>query len=241
MEKFQSGNAKRFINAYNTLDHSLRLQYNFKTNMSFSDVIRRCASLNSVIHKYEDNLLDYARLRNAIIHGKTDQIIAEPHIEVVKALEKIAKLISTPPEAINVVQKKTVLIAEHTLSVRAVIELISKTGYSNLPVYRGQTLIGVANGQRIVNELGVQLSKKVDIADWCENTIIEKIVSCETEVQHFTVVDIKITIEEALNLLNSNRKLLCLIVTKSGNYNEPPVSIITNSDIIDFHKVLDNY
>ena len=92
-------NAQRFLNAYNTLDHSLRTQYNFKRTIAFSDVIRRSVMLNSVIRKYEDDLIDYGRLRNAIVHsGNEQEIIAEPNTNVVEKLEKIAQIVSTPPK-----------------------------------------------------------------------------------------------------------------------------------------------
>ena len=51
----------------------------------------------------------------------------------------------------------------------------------------------------------------------------------------------KLTIEEALNLFYTNRKLLAILITKTGNYNEPALGIITVSDIIDLNAMLDNY
>ena len=80
-------NAERFLNAYNKIDHSLRIQYNFKRSMAFSDIIRRSVLINSVVRKYEDDLIDYGRLRNAIVHsGHDTDIIAEPHTNVVEKM-----------------------------------------------------------------------------------------------------------------------------------------------------------
>ena len=50
----KKSNAHRFIIAYNTIDQTLRSVYNFKRNLTFSDMIRRSVSLNSVVRKYED-------------------------------------------------------------------------------------------------------------------------------------------------------------------------------------------
>ena len=61
-------NAERFLTAYNVIDYSLRTIYDFKRSMSFSDVVRRSVVLNSVVRKYEEDLIDFGRLRNAIIH-----------------------------------------------------------------------------------------------------------------------------------------------------------------------------
>ena len=80
-------NALRFINAYNQIDQTLRAVYNFKRNITFSDMIRRAVSLNSIVRRYEDKLIDYARLRNAIIHNSNEErIIAEPHDDVVEEI-----------------------------------------------------------------------------------------------------------------------------------------------------------
>ena len=90
-------NAQRFITAYNEIDHSLRSIYGFKRSLTFSDVIRKAVQFNSVIRKYEETLIDYARLRNSIVHSNNaNYIIAEPHDDVVEEMEMIAKLISTP-------------------------------------------------------------------------------------------------------------------------------------------------
>ena len=86
--------ARRFINAYNQIDYALRVQHNFKRSMGFSDMIRRAVSLNHIVRKYEDDLIDFGRLRNAIIHGSNDDIlIAEPHEDVVFKIEHTTKSI----------------------------------------------------------------------------------------------------------------------------------------------------
>ena len=71
----KKSNATRFIAAYNQIDYSLRAIYGFKRSMSFSDVIRRSVVLNSVVRKYEDDLIDFGRLRNAIIHNGTKNML----------------------------------------------------------------------------------------------------------------------------------------------------------------------
>ena len=69
--------AERFLKAYNQLDYTIKNLYNFKRGMPFSDCIRRAVPLNSVIRKFEDELVDYSRLRNAIVHStqNDDEII----------------------------------------------------------------------------------------------------------------------------------------------------------------------
>ena len=84
----KESNAKRFINAYNQIDYALRVQHNFKRSMGFSDMIRRAGAINHIVRKYEDDLITFGRLRNAIIHGSNDELlIAEPHEDIVLKIE----------------------------------------------------------------------------------------------------------------------------------------------------------
>lgn len=241
-EVFKEGNASRFINAYNKVDHSLRAQYNLRRGQSFADVVRRCSELNSIVRKFEDLLIDYGRLRNAIVHNSSDdRVIAEPRIDVVEQMETIAELICTPPLAITSACRKDLLSVQSDVSLKDLVGLMASSGYSNLPVYEDNVLIGVANGQKLIKLFGAQINKKKDIADYMENTKIGEVISLFENDNYFTVVNAKLTIEEALNLFYTNRKLLAILITKTGNLKEPALGIITVSDIIDLNAMLDNY
>lgn len=233
--------ANRFITAYNQLDYAIKNMYNFKRGMPFADCIRRAVPLNSVIRKFEDELIDYSRLRNAIIHstGNSEEIIATPKEEVVKKMEHISKLISTPPRVYDTVCQKDVLCVENSVTVKEVISLISKSGYSNLPVYKNGEIIGVANGQKILNWIGNEINKGKNICSLLENTKIDEIISADKNF--YTISSKDLTISECLDLFYENRKLLVVLITKNGNYLEMPIGIVTVSDILDINKILENY
>lgn len=236
-------NAKKFINAYNQIDHSLRVQYNFKRGQSFGDMIRRCTSINSIIRKFEDTLIDYSRLRNAIIHGGNDDfIIAEPHDDVVEKMEKIAELVCTPPLIINTVCRKDIMFAQSDDTVEDVLKMIYDSGFSNIPVYQNSSLVGMVNGQRLVNLLGKQVYSNKSIDDYVKKTkIIDALNEAEDKSNYYELVSADTTIDQALNLFYSQRKLLALLVTKTGNFNEPALGIVTVGDIIDLNAIMDNY
>jgi len=234
--------AERFLKAYNQLDYTIKNLYNFKRGMPFSDCIRRAVPLNSVVRKFEDDLVDYSRLRNAIVHSSRDneEIIAIPKQEVVEKLEHITKLISTPPRVYDTVCRKDVLCVENTVSVKETIGLISKSGYSNLPVYKDGEILGVANGQKILNKLGKIINDNQNIDNFISDTPIEDLISSEKE-NFFTIQPKSLTISEALNLFYENRKLLVILITPNGNFLEMPIGIVTVSDILDINKILENY
>ena len=235
-------NANRFISAYNAIDASLRSVYNLKRSLNFSEVIRKTVLLNSVVRKYEDDLIDYGRLRNAIVHkGNSNFVIAEPHIEVVEKMEGIARLIATPPLAYDKISTHEVLCVNGSDILSTAVKLMARSGYSNLPVYTDNKLVGVLNGQRLMDIIGRHLLEGEDIQKFIDSITIGDIVEELANVQYYCLADEKITIEQVMNLFETNNKLLIVLITREGTEDYPPLGIITKDDVIKMQKVLDVY
>lgn len=234
-------NAERFINCYNVLDKSLRDIYNLKPNLTFSDVIRKAASVNSVIKKYEDDIIDYGRLRNAIVHRSiSGEVIAEPHDDVVLKIEAITRLITTPPRAMDsVVNRKVFCVAADTPLKLVMCEMF-KSGYSNVPVYSGNTLLGVITRKMIVEAIGEQCLNNESIDNFLKKKVVDAL-DLEGISNHYEVAPSSITVDNLLYMFQQNRKLSTVIITKSGNYNEQPLGIVVTADTIDMQTILDNY
>ena len=85
-----SKNFEDFITIYNELDDFMRKELNQDHKASHSDLIRKMARKNKVFNIYMDELLSFARLRNAIIHNPYNryaQPIADPHDYVVENIK----------------------------------------------------------------------------------------------------------------------------------------------------------
>jgi len=238
----KKSNAERFITAYNNIDYGLRTIYNFKRSMSFSDVVRRSVVLNSVVRKYEEDLIDFGRLRNAIIHqGNNKYIIAEPHDDIVEKIEQLSELITEPPLALDRIGNAEVITINSDMKVSRAIELIYRTGYSNLPTYEGDKLIGVINGRKLINVLGERIGAGANLQEFVETVTVGEIISHMGDDYYYMLADEKLTIDTAMNYFENNRKLLIILITKGGKDNGKPLKIISNSDIIDMKKILDVY
>ena len=235
-------NSQRFISAYNSIDYSLRAIYGFKRSISFADLVRKAVPLNSVVRKYEDELIDYGRLRNSIVHGTNpNYVIAEPHDEVVEEFEKIAKLISTPPTAFDKICKREVLTCDDHITLRDALALMSKSGYHNMPVYSGGVLQGVLIGTKVLSSIGSCVLNNQDVDSYLARTKVYEVMAKPDEFNYFRVADKNMTIEKALNYFYLNRKLALIIITEKGSFNERPIGIITAADILDMNAVLENY
>ena len=233
-------NARRFIDAYNRLDKGMRDIYNIKPAISFSDCVRKVASVNSVIKKYEDDIIEYGRLRNAIVHKSGEEVIAEPNTSVVEKLESIARLICTPPRVMDTVANRSVYTCKTTTPLGDVMVEMFQTGYSVVPVYDVDSLVGVINRKMVVEGLGAAIAAKIDLDDLVKMPVSEAL-DLSSASHSYEVVGSSITIDNILYLFQSNRKLSVVIITKKGNYNEPPLGVVVTSDTIDMQTILDNY
>lgn len=233
-------NAKRFIAAYNRLDQGLRDIYSIKRQLSFSDMVRKVATVNTVVSRFADDLLDYGRLRNAIVHESNDEIIAEPNVEVVEKLEKVARIINTPPRVIESLRPRKVFSVTGDDTLKSVLLTMKREGYSVVPVYINNTLVGVINRKMIVEAVGkfIESGTSVDEAV-CEP--VAKVLDIFGQTNHYEVAPSSLTIENLLYMFQQNRKLSSVILTEGGNFDEPAKAIVVSADIIDLNSVLDNY
>jgi len=241
-EKNTSSKALRFISAYNLIDNTLRSVYDFRKNMNFSDIIHRASSLNSVVRKYEDKLIDYGRLRNAIVHNTfEDIVIAEPHENVVDEFEKIAELVSAPPKALETIATREVVCVQSDENIKSVMVRMSQKGYKSMPVYKDNLLVGVINAGRLLEMLGDVITKGEDLDEFVEKTPIFAVIEKQMMDNYYAVVEENATIDKVLDLFSKNRKMLAVLLTPNGNYLEKPKGIITVADVANMNKILDLY
>ena len=238
----KKSNSMRFLSAFNNIDYAIKTRYNLNRTSGFSEAVRRAVSYNYIIRKYEDDLVSYGRLRNAIVHDNGDYTIAEPHIDVVEKIEKIERLITTPPRALETVARRDVLMVEASKSMQDVIMLIASSSYSNLPVYnQDNEIIGIANGQKILDSFGKYLLSGGKAETYLKYVKIEDMILKTENSDYYAFANKDITVEQALGLFHQNSKLLAVLVTENGGAKEKPLGIMTGADVLKMNKILENY
>ena len=133
-------------------------------------------------------------------------MIAEPHDDVVVQIEKLAELISEPPLAIDRVGNREVITINQDMSIGKAMELMARTGYSNLPTYAGDKLIGILNGRKLINILGNKLADGINLQEFVDNTSVGTIIQDMGDDYYFMLADEELTIDEAMNYFENNRK-----------------------------------
>ena len=235
-------NSMRFLSAFNSIEYTIKTRYNMNRSMGFSEAVRKAVAFNFTIRKYEDDLISYGRLRNAIVHDNGEYVIAEPHIEVVEKIEKIERLLTTPPKALEVVARRDVLSVHSSKSMREVITLIASSNYSNLPVFNDENeIIGIANGQKMLDSFGKFLLSGGNETAFLDSVKIEDMLSKLENSNYYAFANKEVTVEQALALFHQNSKLLAVLVTGNGGAKEKPLGIMTGSDVLKMNKILENY
>lgn len=235
-------NAAKFINSYNKIDSQLRDLYGFKPSQPFTDVVRRSAEKNAVVRKYENDLADYARLRNAIVHQSTDgRVIAVPCDDVVERIQLIEKLLCEPPTVGETLKDKRIVSIEAEISLRQAVLLMARTGFSNLPVYRGKRLEGIINNRRVLRELGEVLARGESADAWLSQTAVSDILSETDTAVYYKFLAKSDTLQTVADAFEENRKLLAVCVTEHGRPFERIFNFITPADLPRINKILEDY
>lgn len=237
-ENSARNNALQFISDYNIIDARLRAVYRGKGNLQFSDLVRRCAEFHPVVRRYEEELITYAKLRNAIVHNSTtERIIAQPCDEVTDQLSHIARLLSMPPK-LSELKEKGVVGLQHDASLGDALIRIAQSGYSNLPVYRGDRMVGMLNNRRLVREVGNALARGEDMDEFLARSC-RSVLHDEDMLNYYKVLGRDDTVHEALEAFEDNKKLLAVVVTDTGRAGDKIVNIITAADLPRLLKLLD--
>lgn len=234
--------SERFEVAYNQIDDALKSMLKIY-NRGFSDRVRIGASRHKIIKEFQDELLQYARLRNAIVHEKTElgYYIAEPHKDVVERIEKIARLMTEPDYCLSIATRKVVYFHVNDPLI-TVIRKMKGNHYSQFPVYDDYGCVGLLKCRTIVkwfaNHLingttNMQLLNEVTVGDiYAEDKNHPLVFVPKT----YTIFEIEDVFEE---FHKQKKDLEMAIVTENGQRTEKPLGVVTPWDLIEIDYTVD--
>ncbi|AYC30857.1 CBS domain-containing protein [Paenisporosarcina cavernae] len=112
--------------------------------MTFFKLVDRAKRMNSTVARFEDDLREYADLRNAIVHHRTstEYVIAEPHDSVVEDIERIDQLLSKPLTVGDFFRRKVTAFQAHD-SLEKVLEEIKRHHFTQFPVFEEGEFVGL--------------------------------------------------------------------------------------------------
>lgn len=231
--ELQRERSERFEVAFNQIHAQLKRLVKGTRSDAFAELLHHAGLRHSLVKKFQDDLRQFARLRNALVHEKTKQnyYIAEPHAEIVSKIEEIAQFLHSPPK-VTTIASKSVVTFEVEDRLEEVLREIVRYPFSQFPVYEGERFAFLLTKGGITSWMASQINQSVISL---EDVILEELKSYHSkhnvafiheEADIFRLEDV---FEEQVQ---KGRKLEAVIVTEQGTKREKPRAIITPWDLI---------
>ncbi|WP_159520987.1 CBS domain-containing protein [Erysipelothrix urinaevulpis] len=226
-------NSRRFIHAFVAIEQVLKKQLN-NPPFGFSQMVQVLSTKNAIVKHHSFDLLEYAQLRNAIVHNRSGEnyAIAEPHSEVVENIEKILKELTQPATLADVTLSK-VYTSHPDMKAIDLAKIQEKHNYSMVPIYDKGRYIGIVysklyqkafamgNFDLTVKELLAYQDKK--------NRVL--FVSLQSPLREI--------VETYFDLYEKGRGIVGVIVTKNGFMNQKALAVLTPADLPKIFELLE--
>lgn len=230
--------SRKFQEIYNKLDQHLRKQLEIDDYVSHIHVIKLASEKYSIINSVKDELIQFAQLRNAIVHNpdrKDAHPIAEPHQLIVDKYQIVLNQVLNPKKvsSIAVLKKDIYSTSLDDISIN-VMKMMNRKAYTHAPVLENDKVIGVFSenvvfSYLVKNEIA-GADEKVKIEEFSEFLPLDshpseffKFISMGT-----LVLDVKKLFEEELN---KNKRLGAVFLTNNGRESGKLMGLLTAWDL----------
>lgn len=234
---------ERFLAAYNVIERAMQRMTQDPTG---KDGFRRLVDILSdrdwTVRKFRDDLIEFAELRNAIVHERTSPrfLIAVPLEGTVRKIESVAAFMEKPPLVYPRFRRNVVTFRDSD-PMRDVLGAVNKTGYSQFPIYRDGRYIGLLTGNGIARWVAGEVIARggdgFDIAGATAGTALDS----EKDRDRAKFIERDATIYQAESMFarsgGDRSGLSALLITDSGSPSEKLLGIVTPSDILTLDNV----
>ncbi len=221
-----------FIKAFANLESWLRQSTNAERAVPFYQVVERAAECLPSVRRFRDDLKEFADLRNAIIHERTDgHPIAEPNTRAVEDIQRLETLLTSPPMVVSHFRRK-VVTAEETWSLSRAVKLMEARRFSQLPVTRAARFVALLTANTVTRWLGAKAAE--DIVSINDATVAQVLMHTE-DSENYVFIGRTASLFDALakfgDFEERGKPLDAVLVTHSGSASDSLLGIITIYDV----------
>ena len=165
-------NAERFLKSYNKIESQLKILYGGPPTQAFTDLVKRCSDRNITVRRYENELIDYGKLRNAIVHrvGGEELFIANPSDDVVDTLEYIACQLCRPPAVVDAFKGRKIASVFADKPLLDAVRTFAASEKKTLIVYDHGVMAGVLNAYYLYRLLAARAEAGENLTESLQNT-----------------------------------------------------------------------
>ncbi|MGM9903987.1 CBS domain-containing protein [Enterococcus hirae] len=227
-------NSDVFLSSFNRIEKWMQEEMGNPRNMGFTELVRRLAQKkHQSIRNYEEDLLQLAQLRNAIVHDRiaVDFIIAEPNEWATKRIQKIEQELLRP-ETVLPRFAKHVTGFEQDIPLLDLLDTVANKRYSQFPLYHK----GKFKALITLRMLGFWLAREsqkgvIDLTSKKASDLIIK----DGKYTNYRFVSAQTTIFDVEMMFREQGTLEAVLITKDGDPNGNLLGIIRPRDI--YHQV----
>lgn len=227
-------NSEKFLTSFNRIEKLLKALLINRKEAGFSKTVKILRNSNAIVKRYGDDLLEFAELRNAIVHNKVDMafVIAEPHNSVVERIAEIESELSQPKRVIPRFSRSVYMFQEND-SLIAMLKVIHEKSLSKFPIYSGTEFRGLITQKGITNWIAMNIKNNYSIP---VETSLVNVLPFE-EGNNYKFINSTTSIYEAVDIfkrqIGRGKRLEALLITKNGNPSEKLLGIITAWDVLE--------
>lgn len=223
----------QFLGTFNEIEGHLRDSLQCGDHVPFGDMVRTYADQHRLPREHVKALNVFASLRNAISHQNYygGRPIAEPVAEVVDQIVQLKDQILRPPMALTCLGRREVSVTAPDSPISAVLEVVRRYDYSQVPVYGGDGYTGLLTTNCIARWLADRL-ERVTLADDEPVEAVMAFAEAHDVARHIRRTT---TAAVAIDLLsqptNKGVRLAALIITDAGRASEKPLAVVVDADL----------
>lgn len=229
-------NADAFLASFNRIEKWLRAKLDSPSSMGFSQMVRLVSKKGHVsVKKYEEDLYQFAQLRNAIVHDKVlpEFVIAEPNDWAVLRIQEIEQALLKPKTIGQLFSKKVVMFEKNT-PLLELLKIAEKKKYSQFPLQHQGQLIGVIT----LRMLGYWFARYATQNEQVnlQNLTANDLLMADGKKSNYLLLDQAVSCDEAESLFHQQPTLEVIFVTEDVSNNPPIVGIIRPRDFINIKE-----
>ncbi|MBF91069.1 MAG: hypothetical protein CMP75_04840 [Flavobacteriales bacterium] len=228
---------EEFIDIYNEIESFLRNEYSSsKQNerIGHTSLIYQSSNENPIIKQYKEDLISFARLRNAIVHSAYEsKPIAEPHKDIVSKYKDIRDRILFPLKTWDKCIKN-IYSCKLSSNLNLVMNDMKKNVYTHVPVVNDKGFtIGILSENSLFNCIlkeeifeiektsTVELIKDyIGINDYDEKFYFLRKIDKLTEV--YKIFE---------NAIKNRERIGSVFITENGKMDNKIIGMFTSEDI----------
>lgn len=232
----ENKNSAEFLAAFHRIEKEMKKIIGSNDHLQFSGLLKRAESKSAVLRQYHNELLDYANLRNVIVHERIDpnMAIAEPHIKIVEKIKKIEGDLINPRTVYQDFQCE-VYSFDQKDKLSELLKGIREKQFTQFPIFSNTDFVGLISENGITHWLAQNVDE--DLIDLTE-TPLSAILKYEESKENYKFLKRNSPVAEAIeifkNSIQNDKRIDAILITENGKPQEKFLGIITSWDILNF-------